>query len=297
MVTEKIFDETFSKVKPSPVQGKDEHVSFTNEDFFSSDFSHNRTAFLVGSSHIQNLDIRKINNLIQSDDLVTVYNFERGGDTPEKRLKELDQIIANKPEIIFYGISYRDFSFPYVNKDVILPDPQFFILDSIYPNFYDIVPSNPQLITKTVLTKIIRNPEEPHFEMSEDNKKRKLATDDELRKSKVENTLWNNVATPYKNIDALHQIIEQLHDHEIKIIIFTTPLHKYYLDSLSDNQKKNFSTLLNDLEKQYGLNIYHFEEKYTELNMWDDISHISPNENVTAFNNDIAEMIMMETRK
>lgn len=220
-----------------------------------------------------------------------------GGDTPEKRLKELDQIIANKPEIIFYGISYRDFSFPYVNKDVILPDPQFFILDSIYPNFYDIVPSNPQLITKTVINKIIRNPEEPHFEMSEDNKKRKLATDDELRKSKVENILWNNVATPYKNIDALHQIIEQLHDHEIKIVIFTTPLHKYYLDSLSDNQKKNFSILLNDLEKKYGLNIYHFEEKYAELNMWDDLSHISPNENVTAWNNDIAEMIMMETRK
>ena len=252
------FGKNFKIENPSfPAQIKNGYVVYTTDQFFSSDFTQNRTAFLIGSSHMRVLDTEKINMLIQSDDLVTVYNLGVDGDTLEKRSKELNQIISAKPEIIFLGISYRDFGFPYVNtKNSILPDPQLFILDNIYSNFNNIFPSNPKLITRTVLHGILGT--EPQSEMSLKND---MMSNDELRKIIPGNTSFKDIEAPPRNINALYNIIERLQANEIKIILLTTPLHKYYLDSLTDNQKKNFSTLLNDLEKKYGLHIYHFEKK------------------------------------
>ena len=72
-------------------------------------------------------------------------------------------------------------------------------------------------------------------------------------------------------------------------------LNKYSLEALSNNQKKSFSVLLDDLAEKYDLEIYEFEEKYVELDVWGDIEHVSYHKNVTIFNEDVAKMIIMET--
>jgi hypothetical protein len=38
-----------------------------------------------------------------------VYNLSIGADTPKERIVSLNNIIESKPEIIVYGIGYRDF--------------------------------------------------------------------------------------------------------------------------------------------------------------------------------------------
>jgi hypothetical protein len=108
---------------------------------------------------------------------------------------------------------------------------------------------------------------------------------------------WDNDNTKNQNICAINKIISKLQDEEIKIILFTTPLHDYYLESFSISQKNNFIDLKNNLSKKFGLKIYEFEEKYNELNIWRDTQHISHHQNVTIFNEDIAEMIMENIEK
>ena len=99
----------------------------------------------------------------------------------------------------------------------------------------------------------------------------------------------------YENISALNKIISELQNNDIKIVLFTTPLHKFYLDSLSNYQKELFNEILDNLTKKQGVRIYELEDKYSELDMWRDHLHISIHESVTKYNEDIASIIIKES--
>lgn len=139
------------------------HKIILNEDFFSNDFSKNNTIFLLGSSHIGHLNVTEINNFISVNmtdsqkSPIIVYNLARAGNNPLQEIKELHQIISSKPVMIFYGISYWEFEFSYVNeKSDILPDPELVISDMLHSGFDDYVPSNPQWLTRTIFTEITK---------------------------------------------------------------------------------------------------------------------------------------------
>jgi hypothetical protein len=308
VVFEKTLGTYFEKTDVQILIEKGENHILSRDIFFQQDFSNEKTIFLIGSSHVGRINVTKINDYLSSDGSITLYNLARGSDTPVDRLADLDGIILAKPEIIFYGISYRDFSFPYLEKPTsFLPDPQLVISDLLYSIFNDIVPSNPQWLTQTMLNKIIRPdperseniipsigiPNTPFLTTSQSSNL--IRTNDQILKTVTSKSEWDDPLTPYRNVRALHSFIQQIQSHEIEIILFTTPMHNYYLDSLSDNQKKNFSALLDDLRDEYGLKIYEFNEKYVGLNVWDNSDHISTHDSVMIFNNDIAKMIMMET--
>lgn len=55
--------------------------------------------------------------------------------------------------------------------------------------------------------------------------------------------------------------------------------------------------MLDELEEKHGIQIYEFEEKYTELDIWGNIEHVSYHQNVTIFNEDTAKMIITEIRR
>ena len=281
----------------------------TSKDLFSNNFSDTNTVFLIGSSHLGSANVTSINQLVLSktknlENPITVYNLAAFGDYPTKRLESIKDIISTSPKVIFYQISYRDFQFTYKeNEDIIPINFKELLFSKIYSIFKNHIPVNPQELLFSIL-RPIQSSVSPILEesLSTNDKtpfyhytKFKIKSQEELKSELSPVTEWDDSKIEDENFIALKKIIEELEKSNIKIVIFTSPLHEYYLETLSQKQKDDFSSLLNNLEEEYNLRIYNFEDRYHDLDVWGNISHISYYKNVTIYNEDIANMIIGET--
>jgi len=281
----------------------------TSKDLFQNDFSETNTVFLIGSSHLGSANVTSINQLVLSktknlENPITVYNLAAFGDYPTKRLESIKDIISTSPKVIFYQISYRDFQFTYKeNEDIIPINFKEFLFSKIHSVFKNHIPVNPQELLFSIL-RPIQSSVSPILEesLSTNDKtpfyhytKFKIKSQEELKSELSPVTEWDDSKIEDENFIALKKIIEELEKSNIKIVIFTSPLHEYYLETLSQKQKDDFSSLLNNLEEEYNLRIYNFEDRYHDLDVWGNISHISYYKNVTIYNEDIANMIIGET--
>ena len=281
----------------------------TSKDLFQNDFSETNTVFLIGSSHLGSANVTSINQLVLSktknlENPITVYNLAAFGDYPTKRLESIKDIISTSPKVIFYQISYRDFQFTYKeNEDIIPINFKELLFSKIYSIFKNHIPVNPQELLFSIL-RPIQSSVSPILEesLSTNDKtpfyhytKFKIKSQEELKSELSPVTEWDDSKIEDENFIALKKIIEELEKSNIKIVIFTSPLHEYYLETLSQKQKDDFSSLLNNLEEEYNLRIYNFEDRYHDLDVWGNISHISYYKNVTIYNEDIANMIIGET--
>ena len=281
----------------------------TSKDLFQNDFSETNTVFLIGSSHLGSANVTSINQLVLSktknlENPITVYNLAAFGDYPTKRLESIKDIISTSPKVIFYQISYRDFQFTYKeNEDIIPINFKEFLFSKIHSVFKNHIPVNPQELLFSIL-RPIQSSVSPILEesLSTNDKtpfyhytKFKIKSQEELKSELSPVTEWDDSKIEDENFIALKKIIEELEKNNIKIVIFTSPLHEYYLETLSQKQKDDFSSLLNNLEEEYNLRIYNFEDRYHDLDVWGNISHISYYKNVTIYNEDIANMIIGET--
>jgi len=281
----------------------------TSKDLFSNNFSDTNTVFLIGSSHLGSANVTSINQLVLSktknlENPITVYNLAAFGDYPTKRLESIKDIISTSPKVIFYQISYRDFQFTYKeNEDIIPINFKELLFSKIYSIFKNHIPVNPQELLFSIL-RPIQGSVSPILEesLSTNDKtpfyhytKFKIKSQEELKSELSPVTEWDDSKIEDENFIALKKIIEELEKSNIKIVIFTSPLHEYYLETLSQKQKDDFSSLLNNLEEEYNLRIYNFEDRYHDLDVWGNISHISYYKNVTIYNEDIANMIIGET--
>ncbi len=81
-----------------------------NHSFFKKKFEPDlKKIFMFGSSHAAVLNSTFIsNNLSENHPDYDFYNLSYGSDKPKERLVLLPKIIALNPDIVFYGISYRD---------------------------------------------------------------------------------------------------------------------------------------------------------------------------------------------
>jgi hypothetical protein len=285
------------------------------QNFFKDNIFKKNTIFLVGSSHVGRINATIVNQLVSEktdelDETIIVYNLAKSGNNPSKELQSVDLIISANPKIVIYGISYRDFLFPHDKtiKDSILPDPEVFVnhIKSSIPVGW--IPTNPQLLTRNVLndffnitseleqnnskkTKMI--PNTPFYNYSQISY---IMTNEELKKEVFDPYNWRDSSREYTNYNSLQKYIQKLQKNDIEIIIFTTPLQKYYLNNLSESQKNSFSILLEKLSNN-GIKIYEFEEKYKDLNIWYNPTHVSLHSNSTIFSTEIAEIIVQEINK
>lgn len=164
------------------------------------------------------------------------------------------------------------------------------------------VPVNPQELIFSIL-RPIQNSIAPSFEeavITNDKTpfyhytKFDIKSDDELKSELSPVVDWTNSEIKNENYLALRQIIEKTEKNGIKLVIFTSPLHEYYLQALSEKQKNDFSTMLKKIERDYELKIYDLEDEYAGLEVWGNISHISYEKTVTEYNEDIAKIILKE---
>tara|TARA_B110000438_G_scaffold21622_1_gene19600 strand:+ start:9667 stop:10620 length:954 start_codon:yes stop_codon:yes gene_type:complete len=285
-----------------------ENVNFKDHSFFNQEFDpKNKKIFLLGSSHTGQINSTLVqNNISNIDENVIVYNLAYNGDTPKKRIEQINQIISLQPSIIFYGVSYRDFGTNNIEQRSPLEINNF--LSNSLNQIFNIDKINPKVITLEAIRDIFSStnlfpPEgsriyvenQPFF--SYDRSQMIIVSDKELKKQKnitqipiIEERNSNEQFQYFK------KFLQEMKNNEIEVVIFTTPVHKYYLENMQDKDKKEFQLMLNEIMKESNLKIYEFSDKYTELQIWYNLSHVTYNKKAMIYSEGVSEMIISEFR-
>ena len=78
---------------------------------------------------------------------------------------------------------------------------------------------------------------------------------------------------------------------KIKFVIYTVPYSKYYLEHISKDDKQRFIDILQTISKKQDISVYFIQDKYIELQIWNDPSHVAFGGKNIPHNDDIAEII------
>jgi len=285
-----------------------EDTNLKDHSFFDQKFDpKNKKILLLGSSHTGQINSTLVQNNISSiDENVIVYNLAYNSDTPKKRIEQLNQIISLQPSLIFYGISYRDFGTNNIEQNSPLEINNF--LSNSLDQIFNIDKVNPKLITLEAIRNIFSStnifpPEgsrtyvenQPFF--SYDRSQMIILSDEELQKLKIITKIPNiEKKKSNEQFQYFKKFLQEMKNNEIEVVIFTTPVHKYYLENMQDKDKKEFQLMLNEIMKENNLKIYEFSDKYTELQIWYNLSHVSYNKKAMIYSEGVSEMIISEFR-
>ena len=308
----------FSKTLDVEAQEKIAQTKFLSQHFDP----YKNKIFLIGSSHIKPLNTTHVQEqLSKNNQNFDVYNLAIGADSPQDRLKSLDLLISSKPKIVVYGISYRDFmdQFPSGQSESkpvsLLPDPHDYFTEismKLFSNYDLGFMENPKLVTLTALKLLENNVGESIKKKTNENNllvrpypnaffnesRSDIPKNDADLKNMffVEGATFNNISDYNKNVNviALKEIITKLQQNNIKIIIFTTPQSKYYLNAIPSYEKTAFDTIIQNLEKDCNVKIYSLQDKYKDLNVWYDPQHVAIFNNTQIYSDDVTKIILGE---
>jgi len=281
---------------PSTTFQETKENSFFNKEFETNE----QKIFIFGASQTARLNSTLIDDIISKNhENYSVYNLSYDGDQPKTRYKLLPQILSLDPSIIFYGISYRDFS------NIELQQSSYSLLkylDRLTDNKYELDSVNPKLATLKAIQQLtfgkslssenrIVLSNSPLLTLSTPDTK--IASQTDLEKSATliptQIDIVNN-----EQLDYFKRILTEMEKNDIKIVIFTTPLSKFYLDNISVSDKQNFKQIINEISNEFNVSVYNFSNNYTTLDIWSDISHVAFNKNSMIYSDDVANMILME---
>lgn len=304
-----------------PEKNQDEIIGDINynkiqENFFLKEFKiSEKKIFILGSSYTQALNTTEINSIIQEDcTFCKVYNLSIQGDSIQKRSEVIDSIISAEPEIIIYGISENDFlnneNIEFDNSNHIFPNIKNLISNEIdltkYVEFLEI-PASPKDKTWNVIRQINKGdsinqrftpyPNSPFLKILDastisisEMELRSLASN--LSPSGKINEPENN-----KNFQILKEIINKIHEKNIKIILFMVPMHDYALTSQSKEFKKSFELIEEELVNSLKVDVNPRTVDYSNMPIWHDLFHIAINNKSLIFSEDISKIILKELNK
>jgi hypothetical protein len=282
------------------------------KNYYSSIKEIDHKIFLVGGSHISAINPFFIEEFLgENNEEYEVFNLSKMANRPLREIKNIDLLISAGPEIVVYGISARDFAAiqsinkPTVKSNQPLPDPSLFFknwlniqnseLLILQPDF------SPKLITLKELRGKIVNSQDyikaPFFRF--DYKRDfNVMVDEKLQLQAIRDAKPAEFTSIDKNQDflSLKKIITHLQENNIKIILFTTPQHKYVYDLVATSEKQAFEKIIVELEKSNNLEIYRFTEKYSDLEIWRNPTHIVVSKSASIFSDDIAKLILKELK-
>ena len=268
-----------------------------SEDEFFKKVEKNQV-FLIGSSHMAKVNATEVQNFSNSSNVI--YNIGITGDTPFSRINQIDKIIESKPKVILYGISYRDFQFPF--NDYTINIEELNSTEKIYCEFKKVseyFPENPHYQIKKLISlesinlkgKYVDSLNTPFFIYSFEDTS--VSDINYIRRDDIRN--WNSIDNTFCEINSIKEIISKAKDNGIEIILLTTPLHNITLQEFSKSQKENFEILKNYLIEKYDIKIYEFTTRYSSINnIWTDGDHIASDPKVEVFNRDLAKILDAE---
>ena len=285
--------------------------------FYSSEFDPSKEKiYLIGSSAIGVINASYINEKFDQNSNYYLYNLATTADLPINRIESINDIISTSPELVLFGIGYRDFFDESTidrgtfNKPTSsLPDPQSHFAQIFTSELVLQYNFEPLICPQCIISNIIQNisgfenisfsnykPDTPFYPKF-------VQTKNDISNSRE---LEDNVATfpppkdaiipidKNKNFDALKNMIKNLQKNNIKVAIFTIPYSQQYLDSISINDHNKFVTILNDLEDKNLIQIYDLKDNYVNLKIWNDPTHVIMNKDINIYNDDIFNIILNE---
>ena len=270
--------------------------------FFNKDFDINeKKIFIFGASQTGRINSIHVDDIIsKSSANYSVYNLAYDGDLPKTRHKLLPQILSLEPEIIFYGVSYRDFA--NIESKQSSDFSLIKYVDVITNNKYELDSLNPKLATLKAIKELI-----PGKSLSSENRivlsnsplmtlstpATKIASKTDLEKSLILIPTQINIVQN-EQVDYLQRNILEIKNNDIPIVIFTIPLSQSYLDKISDSDKQNLKYILDEISAEFNIPIYNFTNNYASLDIWADPSHVAFNKNSIIYSDDVANMILKE---
>tara|TARA_B100001179_G_C18594360_1_gene406411 strand:+ start:538 stop:1509 length:972 start_codon:yes stop_codon:yes gene_type:complete len=268
--------------------------------------------FIFGSSQVYAINpIHVSDYLLDQGHNYAVYNLGQGSFDAEERLRTIDLIISQEPNIVIYGISYQTFyshgrnivekpteSFPSPPKVIDL-------LSSISLPFNSGLLDNPKFATINTFNHIYKlqtgnfeeTPNRPYpntpffrYTPTEPAHQKDLEVGGNAVNYKGSEIYPINKNRTYA---ALKELIHNLHDNNIQVIIFTTPHLENWLIQLPEQQKQIFGSMLDDLEKEFDFEVFRLHDKYQSLDIWADHDHLVSHSSKTDFySEDIAKILL-----
>jgi hypothetical protein len=286
-----------------------DQLFLTNEQFFSQELEGKNKIFILGSSHVYALNPILISNELQKKgENFTVYNLGSLGDDFEERERTIEMIIQENPKLVLYGIEPRAFETKGRNlvstTNEILPS-----IPSILELFDSIEFEKKGLLKnpKFALIRTISNPigdidknERPYQNspfLIYDPNVSQITDLEDLYKHEKEYFSTIQPAEINSNLLYLKRIVDKLQNNDIKVILFITPHSKIFLDYFPENERNIFEDIIKNISITKDIVVYSEIDRYSDLNIWYDHTHLAVNNNTNFYSKDVSKMILDEIEK
>ena len=266
----------------------------------------NPRIFLLGSSSVYPVNATFVMEFLKKDQLnYEVYNLADMSDTPSHRLKSIDHLISLKPDVVGYGIGLLDFNQKslsknsFDSKDYTEKTNPKILLGTLFSevtgeDILQKLPTSPKDRTILSIKYIVRGPEYIHHPFINFHKTG-IANTSELE-SYNDKINFKGIEEINSNQEliALKEIIKKLKENNIRVLLFTVPYHESFLNNVSLEDKNKFEEILNQIQNTYEVKIEFLQNKYSNMSIWRDVTHVAVNQKSIIFSEDIAEYIHKE---
>jgi hypothetical protein len=293
-----LFSTNASSLDPTP--------SLFNYEFFTQEFEPDKKIILLlGSSNVGQLNVAKINEMVSSQHTdYEIFNLAYNADTPKIRFNSIEETISLKPEYVFYGVSFIDFRSPTEKENIfdikfsfaqLLPNNT---IEKFNPKFNTIEKIKETFVSTDLFPpprKFFSVPNTPFFEYNEDSTT--ILTEDELKRGLPLSGVYAseiNLTDDHQEVQHFEKIISEFQKNNIKVVIFTTPVHNLYYNALSDSVKDDFNKLLERISNDYDVKIYDFSNEFGDMDIYWDLIHVSYNEKSLVYSESAAKIILKE---
>ena len=293
-----LFSTNASSLDPTP--------SLFNYEFFTQEFEPDKKIILLlGSSNVGQLNVAKINEIVSSQHTdYEIFNLAYNADTPKIRFNSIEETISLKPEYVFYGVSFIDFRSPTEKENMfdikfsfaqLLPNNT---IEKFNPKFNTIEKIKETFVSTDLFPpprKFFSVPNTPFFEYNEDSTT--ILTEDELKRGLPLSGVYAseiNLTDDHQEVQHFEKIISEFQKNNIKVVIFTTPVHNLYYNALSDSVKDDFNKLLERISNDYDVKIYDFSNEFGDMDIYWDLIHVSYNEKSLVYSETAAKIILKE---
>ena len=293
-----LFSTNASSLDPTP--------SLFNYEFFTQEFeSDKKIILLLGSSNVGQLNVSKINEIVSSQHTdYEIFNLAYNADTPKVRFNSIEEVISLKPKYVFYGVSFIDFRSPTEKENIfdikfsfaqLLPNNT---IEKFNPKFNTIEKIKETFVSTDLFPpprKFFSIPNTPFFEYNEDSTT--ILTEEELKRGLPLSGVYAseiNLTDAHQEVQHFEKIISEFQKNNIKVVIFTTPVHNLYYNALSDSVKDDFNKLLEKISNDYDVKIYDFSNEFGDMDIYWDLIHVSYNEKSLVYSESAAKIILKE---
>ena len=281
--------------------------------------------FLVGTSYVAVLNSTHIETTLNENNLKRyIYNLEGSGIS--NTFKDIDKIVSHNPELIVYGVGYRDIGYienksceyneipPYISNignksiDSRLDNKLNSLISSdenTNQNFNDMFSQNPKHMTVNILYSVFGET------------KKQFIVNDTLKNDQLALSVFkpNNI-TPISSLNEitagkycmefeerdneltnLERIFNELKKNEIDTIVYIPPYTNGYLKTLSPSLENELVGNIKLVSEKYGFPFKDLSSKWEYNDIFSDRTHVAFNHNSIIYSQEISTFIISNISK